>query len=146
MDQFEQTIEYLEAMLDNPDHTAGILSKLISSPITDRRIVPYLKELCEDTRLTTWGIPRSHSEVRYVAAYALQAHYGKLGIDEIVYLPGILKPMTNRKLGQVFYEEVEGGWPRLGMPLIEGYEILVRMGKVPTFDLKLTSHIKNRNK
>ena len=132
MDDYEQAIELLISVSDNPGRTAYELGALGSDPVADERILPHLKKLCNDTRIMQYGIPPFYSEVRYIAGYALQAHYAILGIGETVHLPALLKPMTNKQISRA-YEEA-GGFPRSGMTGVESYELLVEMGKVSTHD------------
>lgn len=90
----------LEALTgDDAERCAIALRVLSDAPAGDERLLAPIEALLDDRRPCLIQIPFVYAEIRWLAAQALAAERGLLGIDAPVHLEAI-EPLTTNALAE----------------------------------------------
>ena len=79
---------------DSPIAKAIACRSLVHNPSGDSRVLPYLENALEDSRICIISKPITYSEVRFWAAYALSKERKKQGIQKAFTLQKTFSPLT----------------------------------------------------
>ncbi len=133
-DEFQGTVKHLTG--EELGLRVGALKDLWQFPSADARILPYLERLLHDKTPCVLGHPYVFGEIKWLAAHALAAERGALGITQRVYLPSVVRPAETRDL--ILAEHQAGIKPRGGVEgLLENMALLRDMGHMPMVALTL---------
>lgn len=134
----EAYFQYLVQALQDKDRRVYTLQTLGEFPIADERIVPYLKELLTDTTTVIISMPLLYGELRWLAAHALWREYVASGIESVVELYGIPRPLNANELA-AFFEDDTIRKHLTGPEYADDYAKLRDMGLIPRVDLVLAT-------
>ncbi len=126
------------------DITSGDLSLIIVTledlwrfPAADERVLPYLEQLLHDKSACLLGIPYIFGEVRWLAAKVLASERAALGINRLVYVPNVVRPVDTMEILAAEHDaNIKGRGGVEG--LIESLALLRDMGYLPRIDLYLS--------
>lgn len=92
----EEQIEYLLGRLasDDPRKRANTLRGIVAEPLADARVLAACEKLLDDRTITLLSIPYQFGEIRWVAAGAVAAVRGALGMKEPVVVTGVFPPCS----------------------------------------------------
>jgi hypothetical protein len=96
MKMSEPRIEFVlgELASDDPRDRANVLRGLAAEPLADQRVLAACEQLLDDRTITLLSIPYQFGEIRWVAAGAVAAVRGALGIREPVVVTGVFPPCS----------------------------------------------------
>ena len=102
----EPDIDYLLRRLgsDQPRDRANTLRGLTESPIADRRLLGACEALLDDDTITLLSIPYQFGEIRWVAAGAVAALRGALGMTEPVVVRDTFAPCSSTDVARLVRE------------------------------------------
>ncbi|WP_306358317.1 MULTISPECIES: hypothetical protein [unclassified Nocardia] len=132
----EDFLYIARALQEEPEEVAITLRTLLTDPLADVRVVPYLKGLLTDTTLCVLSIPYRYGEMRWLAAHALRAEYDALGIDDMIELHDVVRPLDFNEI----YELGRAADVAVSPPYPSALEMLATLreaGKVPLDELCL---------
>lgn len=129
--ELDETVSGLQH--EEPRQRVIWLKLIFENPTGDPHLLPYLEALIEDKIPVLIGIPFFFGEVRWMAAYALAAEYKKQGIDKVIRLEQVAKPIMDNQLAQL--AEAHGVLYKGGIEgFLEAFEKLRNIGVLPFGD------------